>query len=122
MGFLIMTHVLLRWLIVAMGAAAFVVPLRGMQARISQEKDRLLQAANERLEKTIARLHESVDTGDLTPADQLQKTLASLVQEREILGRLRTWPWDPSTLRAFASAIALPIGLWLVTRLLERVL
>lgn len=108
--------------VVFIGAAAFVVPLRGMQARLAHEQERLIDAANERLEMTIARLHAAVDSGDLTPADQLQKTLAALVQEREIVGRLRTWPWDPSTLRAFASAIALPIGLWLITRALERVL
>jgi hypothetical protein len=103
------------------GGAAFVLPLRGMQRRLAAEKDRLADGVSERLESTLDRLHAAVDSGDLAPADQIQKTLTALTQEREIVGRLRTWPWDPSTLRAFASAIALPIALWLVTRALERV-
>lgn len=106
--------------IVMTGAAAFVLPLRGMQRQLAAQKDRLLDGVNGRLEKTMSRLHAAVDADDLAPADGLQKTLTALVQEREIVGRLRTWPWDPGTLRAFASAILLPIGLWFATRLLER--
>lgn len=102
------------------GGAAFVLPLRGMQHRLAAEKDRLADGVSERLALTLDRLHAAVDSGDLAPADQIQKTLTALSQEREIVGRLRTWPWDPSTLRAFASAIVLPIGLWFVTRILER--
>jgi hypothetical protein len=109
-------------LIVLTGISAFVVPLLGLHGRLVAEKGRLIDAANDRLKVTMGRLDESVDAWDLGPADQIQKTLGSLVQQRDIVGRLRTWPWDPSTFRAFATAIALPIGLWIVTRVLERVI
>ncbi len=36
--------------------------------------------------------------------------------------KLPTWPWRQGTIGAFVTAILLPIGLWLVTRLLERVI
>ena len=52
--------------------------------------------------------------------DALNKALASLLQERDFVGRLSTWPWDSSTLRAVLSAVALPIVLFLLTRALER--
>jgi hypothetical protein len=105
----------------ALGVAAFVVPLWGLHSRLVAEKHHLTDAANERLKATLARLHASVDGGDMSSVDQIQKTFTSLVQERDLLARLRTWPWDPSTFRAFASAIALPIVIWLLTRLLGHV-
>jgi hypothetical protein len=43
--------------------------------------------------------------------DALSKAQSALIAE----------PWDPNTLRAVVSAVALPIALFLMTRLLERV-
>ena len=55
-----------------------------------------------------------------TRIDALSKAQTALIQERDLIVRLSTWPWDPSTLRAVVSAIALPIALFLVTRVLDR--
>jgi hypothetical protein len=52
--------------------------------------------------------------------DGLNKAFASLLQEREFLLRQSTWPWDTGTFRAVASAVLLPVVLFLVTRALER--
>jgi len=112
------------WLgmILAAGAAAFVLPLSGIHGRIVAEKRALQAAASERIVATIDRLHASVDTDDGSADDHLSKRFASLVQERDLLARLPTWPWDQGTARTFASAIALPILIWLLTRLLGRVI
>jgi hypothetical protein len=107
--------------LMVIAVAAYFVPLYGLHGRLVAAKDDLLAAANAQLKVTIARLHAAVEADDMARADQLQKTMASLVQERDILMRLRTWPWDPTTLRALASAIALPVGIWVVTRLLGHV-
>ena len=32
-----------------------------------------------------------------------------------------TWPWSTGALARFLSAVLLPIGLWLITRFLERI-
>ncbi|MDP9468232.1 MAG: hypothetical protein M3P32_05755 [Chloroflexota bacterium] len=110
------------WLgsVTTVAVAAFVLPLRGMHRRIAAEKGRLQGEAGDRLKTTIGALHRSVDSGDLADADALNKTLASLVTEREVLDRLPTWPWRPGTLGAFATAIGLPIVLFLITRFLDR--
>jgi hypothetical protein len=42
------------------------------------------------------------------------------VVERDLIDGISTWPWEPGTLRGFASTLLLPIFVWLVTRLLER--
>lgn len=74
----------------------------------------------QRLEATIDAVHRAVDNGDLANADALNKTLATLMAERELVHRLPTWPWQPGTIGAVVSAIVLPIGLWFATRVLER--
>jgi hypothetical protein len=102
-----------------LASAAFVLPLRGLHRRLSLEKGHLLTEANERLKATLGRVHATVDANDMERADQLQKTLSSLIAEREILSKLSTWPWSTGTFRGVASAVLLPIFIWLLNRVLE---
>ena len=68
----------------------------------------------------MTEIHRSVDEGDISRADALNKTLTSLQLERDALARITTWPWQPATLRAFVSVLLVPIVIWLIIRLLER--
>lgn len=106
--------------VLVIAAAAFVLPLRGMHQRLVVEKERLQLGADQRFKATLADLHRSVDERDLSVADGLNKTLASLQLEREALARIPTWPWQAATLRAFVSALLVPIVIWLIIRALER--
>jgi hypothetical protein len=110
----------LTLLVVLIAAAAFVLPLQGMHRRIEAEKERLQLEADRRLKATFAQLHRSVDGRDLSVADGLNKTLESLQLERDALARIPTWPWEPTTLRGFVSALLVPIVLWFIIRVLER--
>jgi hypothetical protein len=116
-----------------LSVAAFFLPLRGMHDRLDQERSRLVSAVNGRIRATMESLHQVVDdqTGagerdaDATRLaqvriDALNKALASLLQERDFIGKLSTWPWDTSTFRAVISAVALPILLFVVTTLIGR--
>jgi hypothetical protein len=117
-----------------MSIAVFVLPLRGMQALLVAEKVRREAAVNARLEAALATLHHVVDEEAVpsrdaeaarlsqTRIDALNKAVATLLQERDFVHRLSTWPWDTSTLRAVLSAVALPIVLFLLTRVAERFL
>jgi hypothetical protein len=105
----------------AVAVAAFVLPLEGMHVRIVGEKRRLQSEVGRRLTAAVGALHASVDGSDLSQADALNNTLSSLIAERELVAKLPTWPWQTGTLGGFVGAILLPIGLWLVTRLLEKV-
>ena len=104
----------------ALALASFVLPLRGMHGRLASEKDRLIAHANNRLRAVQARLHQSVDSDDLSRADEIQKTQAALLAERDLYIRLSTWPWSQGTFRGFASAVILPIALGVVLRILGR--
>jgi hypothetical protein len=105
---------------ITVAVAAFVVPLQGMHRRISAEKKDLEWQAGQRLQAAMAEVHRAVDARDLSEADGLNKLLASLIAEREMLARLPTWPWQPGTVGAFVTAILLPIALFVVTHELQR--
>ena len=61
-----------------------------------------------------------MDARELARADGLNKTLASLLVQREILAKLPTWPWSTTTLRGFVTAILLPMALFLAQQALSR--
>lgn len=107
---------------VGFGAIVFVLPLLGLHGRLVDEKDRLQAEADDRLKAVLAELNRDAASIELGRADGLNKTLASLVQQRELLAHLPTWPWSATTLRAFVSAILLPLALFLVQRALGQVL
>ena len=109
---------LLGFTIVAV--AIFIIPLGGMHGRLLAEKERLEGDAEERLKAILAELNRDVDTRDLARADALNKTLASLLQQRDVLARLPTWPWSAGTLRGFVSAILLPLVIFLIQRVLVQ--
>ncbi len=89
-----------------------------MHARLVEEKERLQFVAEERLKAILAELARDVDAVDLARADGLNKTLGSLLQQRELLAKLPTWPWSPGTLRGFVTVILLPIVLFVAQRYL----
>ena len=101
--------------------ASFALPLYGLHRRIAAEKERLQGDADARLKSLLGALHEDASKLDLSRADGLNKLLASAFQEREVLAKLPTWPWQAATLRAFVSALLLPVLVYVLARAAERV-
>lgn len=102
------------------GTAAFVVPLNGMHRRLVEEKERLIAEANRRIVALIAKLHHQVDTDSLERSSELNSAMTALITERDLLDKISTWPWKPTTLRGFVSSVMLPIVLWFITRYLGQ--
>jgi hypothetical protein len=106
----------------AIALIAFVVPLYGLHTLLDAEKARLQAETEHRLKALLASLNDDVDRRDLTRADGLNKQLTSMLQQRDVLAKLSTWPWSSGTLRAVISAVLLPIVLVAFQTLLSRVL
>ena len=105
-----------------LAAVTFVLPLLGMHRRMVEEKTRLESEANQRLEAVVAELHRRVDAGDFTDVmSELSSAIESLEIEINLLAKISTWPWQPGTLRVAISPVLLPVAVWLIQRLLERV-
>jgi hypothetical protein len=102
--------------------ASFFLPLAGMHGRMVAEKGRLLNDVGQRIKSTRQAFHQRLDAMELASMDGMNKALASLMLEEEYIRKIRTWPWEPSTLSAVLTAIFLPISLFVVERLLLRLM
>jgi hypothetical protein len=103
-----------------LAAAVFFLPLLGLHQLLLREKERLQAEANSRLQAHIQELHQRIDASRLEDADAINKHMSSLALERDILGKLPTWPWQPGTLNLILSAVFLPILLWFLQQALGR--
>ncbi len=108
--------------VIVFAIAVFVLPLQGIHRRLDAEKRALKDGADQRLKMVIAKVHAALDQDDLSQADALNKMLQSVSHERDLVARLPTWPWTTGTLRGFATVIGVPVALWLITRVLDRML
>jgi hypothetical protein len=109
-------------LILALAIVVFVWPLLGIHRLLGEEKERLLNECSLRFEAGILDLHRRMDEGKLEGMSELNSALASLEIEQNALNGISTWPWEPETVRLLITALALPLGLWIVQFVLERVL
>jgi hypothetical protein len=100
----------------------FVWPHYGIHRLLVAEKENLLENANKRLEVIIEEMHKAVDESNLKGMGDVSTTISSLNAEIETLEKIPTWPWHPETLRFLITALALPLGIWLIQLLLSRLL
>ncbi|MDQ3705289.1 MAG: hypothetical protein M3437_08730 [Chloroflexota bacterium] len=109
--------------VAAFGLAALITfarPLLDLHELLAQEKRRLQDENGEQLKNIVAELHQRTGAGEYSRAGELEAAMNSLIAERDVLTRLRTWPWETETARLVVTAAMLPMLLWLVQRLLER--
>lgn len=108
--------------VVGMGLVAFVWPLWGVHRILVEQKTRAVDAATQHLTATLAELHRRLRDAAYDDATPTAQAVTALRHELEFLDKLPTWPWRPETVRGVLTALILPVILWLITTLLERVL
>lgn len=106
----------------AASAVIFAWPLLGIHRRLVAEKRKALAESARRFEAAVTELHQRVDKKALTKMDDLNKALMSLEVERTALQRIPTWPWEAGTLRGVAATLVLPLVIWLIQYILQRIL
>jgi len=99
----------------------FVWPLFGAHRLLQQEKARWKGEVAQQMEAVARELHHRVNRDDMHGMEAIKDALAGLIAERGVLDKVPTWPWDPETVRVVVTALLLPVVLWVVTRVLERV-
>ncbi len=112
----------IMFIILFLALVTFIWPQLGIHGLQVAEKDRLLEEANRRFESTILELHARVDAGKLEKIGELSTTLSTLEKELSALSKIPTWPWQPETVRWLITALILPLGLWILQFILQRVL
>jgi len=104
-----------------LAAVAFVAPLWAGHRLMAQERGRNIDALNEHIETTVAQLRAGVDAGQLDQIAPLNAALDGLIAARNEYQAVSTWPWQRSTLGGVITALAAPLAIWVITRVLEGV-
>jgi len=107
---------------IVVAIAAFIYPLQGIHARLDAAQDAMAADNDARLEAAYRELHRRVDSGKEAGMADLHHEIQALLEFRREIRSASTWPWSPGTLRAFGSALLLPIVLWGIQQVLERLL
>jgi len=107
-------------MIIVLAVAVFVWPLLGARRLLAKEKNRLLDRVSQRMEATYNELHQQFDNGDLVAVDEKTKVIEALEAEQQMLKGIPTWPWQPETMRYLVSALVLPLALWIIQYILQR--
>ena len=107
---------------VVLGVAAFVLPLWFVHIRLRSEKLKLLSELNRQFESTITKLHGCLEKNDMGPVPHLKDALQGLSAERDVMNQIRTWPWSNSTLTGFLSATLLPIVLFIIQLVIQKLI
>jgi hypothetical protein len=105
-----------------LGLLIFVWPLLGVHRLMEAEKKRLLDQNGQKMEAAIAETHRRLDAQELAGMENLKDALDNLVTEQTVVSKISTWPWQLGTVSVLATALFLPIILWIVQRLLDRLL
>jgi len=107
---------------IALSLAIFFLPLSRMHGLLEAEKKRLLLETGERYARLVDRFSREVDKGKFTDLDSTARAIATLASQRELLAKVSPWPWRPETLRSLLTTVALPVILYLASRLVGRLL
>jgi hypothetical protein len=110
------------FLITALALAVFAWPLLGTRRLLAKEKAQWLDQVSLRVEAVFAEIHQRIDAGELDEVEELTKVISVLESQRDTLKGISTWPWQPETLRFLMTALLLPLLLWIVQYVLQKVL
>ncbi|NIS80494.1 MAG: hypothetical protein GTO14_09895 [Anaerolineales bacterium] len=107
-------------LLTLLASAAFLLPLRGINRRLVEEKRKLLQLTQRRIKKAFEQIEDSFDATDLGAISTLHSAVSALQNQKAFIENIPTWPWQASTLRGFISFLLLPIFIWAAQQILSR--
>lgn len=101
---------------IGVGIAAFLLPVRGVRARIRAARARELAWVREEIARARAAL-----AGEGAEADARAARLPALLAWEARVADVPEWPFDTPTLVRFALFLLVPIGSWLGGALVERI-
>lgn len=103
-------------------AVIFLVPLRGIHRRIATEKGRALVTNAITRESLMSGLRDGVAQDKLDRVTAIKDAVLALDVEAKALAAVRTWPWEPETLRLLLTAVLLPTALFVVQYVVREIL
>ena len=100
----------------------FVWPLWGAHRILVERKEVELADVGRRRESITQRFHRRLEREPLSGVDEFHKALATIELESAVLEKIPTWPWPRGMFRNLMAAFLLPVLLWLIQYVLQRLL
>lgn len=98
----------------------FVVPLLGVHARLSRARQTALADNNRLIDEHYTKIVADIREGRVDRLADLRAANAALLEYRQELTKISTWPWDTVTLRSFVTTLTVPMTVWIVQQVLLR--
>ena len=116
--------IVLAWIlgIALFSLATFIWPQLGIHRIQVEEKERLIADVNSVYQDVTAELHQKIAEKELAEIANVNMAMINLEMEKATLEKIPTWPWDPEALRLLITALALPLGVWLLQLVLQSFL
>ena len=102
----------------SLAIASFIWPLGGMHAKLQEEKERMNDENDQRLHTAYQELHQRMDQKITAGMGDFRSGLSALIDLRQEIKKISTWPWDPATLWTFITALFVPLAVWLIQQVL----
>ncbi len=109
-------NVMNQMLIVGSSLIFFFAPLANVNQIMRKEKELLLARIGEDQKIINSRLHTLANTKNFAGLAELRNAVSALKEQREVLQKLQTWPWQADTLRNLLTPLTLPILVYLMQR------
>lgn len=100
----------------------FLWPLWGAHRTLVELKESELGESGIRARALTVVLHERIDQLKLAGIDEVHKAITALEIETTRLQKVPTWPWRPGTFGGLLAAVFLPLLIWTVQYVLQRLL
>ena len=100
----------------------FIMPLLGIHRRLEEAKAQAVETNNDLIENGFAQMQSLVKAGKHEEVSKWRGSNSALLEYRQELNRISTWPLDTATLRSFVTALFVPLTVWSIQQLVNRVI
>lgn len=92
----------------------FLTPLLGIHGRLREARNAALDENGRLIGEYQRSLYRSLASADHDEVERWDRGLSSLYRVRDEVHKAPTWPWEPSTLGTFLTAVFVPMLVWLL--------
>jgi hypothetical protein len=100
----------------------FLGPLLGIHRLLAEEKDRLHSEISSSIEDLSHRIDRSIASDDFGKVESMKAALEALVARQDRVENTPTWPWHPQTPRLIGTALLVPVAIYVIQELIDRLL
>lgn len=102
--------------------AAFLYPFGALSRRLAVQKKEEIAKVSLQLKQAYGQVSKDIDKGRLAKMADMQAAISNLNSHKDFLDSISAWPWKQGTFRLTLTAVFLPIVVWLMQQILDRVL